>query len=1025
VADIHQQENRGGPGVWGRSHGLGPNWLGVIPLILVAALTASLAISGASPASAPSLFFPLLNTLFIFTTYTAAAFYCGRVFLRTGSWQILLMGTGLLIFGVSGTLTAWLSLGNGTDVVVKIHNLCALAGSLLVLTVPACAWRGASPRQQTGRPKSLAGLYAAGPLLVGLVTLLTFSDSLIPPFFTAAGFTLLRQTVFGTAALLTAVSAVWMALNYARSRSGFPYWCSLGLGLVALCFTTSLFTTALGDTISWLSRITIYFSGIYFIVAGLTARAEARVRGMDVPDLIAEFGRQARVNYEFLVRTAPDAIVAVDGLGRVLAWNSAAENLFGYRWNEITGKLFFDLTLSPEEADAYRKAAEKISRQATPTTGSVTIELKARRKNGVEFPVSITLATRNLVNGWFVTTNVATTTTTTLIIRDLSRRRKAEEALRESEERFRSVLENSRDIIIRFNEKAGCYDYVSPSVETMTGYKADEFVGMDLNTALTMVHPDDMPVMREARKHAEATGAAEAEYRQRTKQGDYIWISNRMSVVRDAGGRPLYRYSNLRDITANKKDEAARRESEERFFKAFRFSPAGMTIASNERWVDVNDSFLRMTEYTREEVVGHSSTELNMFPDRAHREQAWQGIDQKGKVTNQELTLRTRSGRLLTVLCSNEKIYLDGRDHYISSFIDITAAKRAEAALRESEERFRVMADSSPFMIRVDGADGMTMLVNKAYTDFFGITQEQVQGKFWKPVLHPDDAEQYLNQFMASLEGHKPFHTEARVRRADGEWRWLESFAEPRFSSAGEFEGMVGGSLDITERKKTETLKDEFIGLVSHELRTPLTIFLSAVKVAQSTGLTPEEVGSLLKEAAESAEEMAHLVENLLELSRFQANRLVLNPTPLDATTFVRTFLADWKTGRKLILKAPEGLPPLEVDRVRLEEVLHNLLDNADKYSPAGTEIQVSVEKSGDYLLFGVKDRGPGISEEEQCRLFQPFERLKQQSTDRPGLGLGLLVCKRLVEAMGGKIWAESGSGEGSTFWFTLPVAPA
>ncbi len=200
---------------------------------------------------------------------------------------------------------------------------------------------------------------------------------------------------------------------------------------------------------------------------------------------------------------------------------------------------------------------------------------------------------------------------------------------------------------------------------------------------------------------------------------------------------------------------------------------------------------------------------------------------------------------------------------------------------------------------------------------------------------------------------------------------------------------------------------------MSHELRTPLTVFLGAVKTAMSEGITAEEVRDLLEDASKSAESMAHLVENLLELSRFQANRLVLTPKLLDVAALVRNAVANWMDeSYRFCLDIAGGLPQVEVDQLRLEQVLHNLVDNAAKYSSAGTEIRVSIKKESEHLLIGVKDRGKGIPLDQQAKLFQSFERLAETSVTRPGLGLGLLVCKRLVEAHGGKIWVESEPGQ-------------
>lgn len=230
---------------------------------------------------------------------------------------------------------------------------------------------------------------------------------------------------------------------------------------------------------------------------------------------------------------------------------------------------------------------------------------------------------------------------------------------------------------------------------------------------------------------------------------------------------------------------------------------------------------------------------------------------------------------------------------------------------------------------------------------------------------------------------------------------------------------------DITERKKAEQIKDDFIGMVSHELRTPLTVVLGSIKVAQSDGLTTDELKGLLLEADQGSETLSHILDNLIELSRYQSNRLKLSKARIDIGGVVRDIVkaeTGHLYGHPVSLTIPEKLPVMEVDLIRVQRVLHNLLDNAAKYSPEQTEIQVIVKRNKKSILIGVSNPGKGISLEDRSKLFEPFERLRESSTTHPGLGLGLLVCKRLIEAHGGDIWVDSKPGCGTTFWFTLPV---
>ena len=195
---------------------------------------------------------------------------------------------------------------------------------------------------------------------------------------------------------------------------------------------------------------------------------------------------------------------------------------------------------------------------------------------------------------------------------------------------------------------------------------------------------------------------------------------------------------------------------------------------------------------------------------------------------------------------------------------------------------------------------------------------------------------------------------------------------------------------DITERKKIEQLKDEFIGLTSHELRTPLTVIsgcLSTV-LTEWDRLPIAEAQQLLREAILECESLSHLVENLLELSRFQAQQLTLYAEPTDIKTLVKETLNKIKRqapSHKFVTSLPDGPLSINADPLRVERILYNLLDNATKYSPAGSRIKVSAMSEPERLVISVSDKGRGLSPEEQAKLFGPFQRLENNRPDRAG----------------------------------------
>ncbi len=232
---------------------------------------------------------------------------------------------------------------------------------------------------------------------------------------------------------------------------------------------------------------------------------------------------------------------------------------------------------------------------------------------------------------------------------------------------------------------------------------------------------------------------------------------------------------------------------------------------------------------------------------------------------------------------------------------------------------------------------------------------------------------------------------------------------------------------DIMEQKKLDQFKDEFIGLVSHELRSPLTVIMGAISTAlsESDYLPPEETRQLLQDALWETESLSHLLGNLLELSRAQVDRIFLHVEPVNIRAVMQDTIEQVKrltTQHRFLIDIPPGLPAVKADRLRLERILYNLLENAVKYSPQGGNIRVSARPGDKGLVVAVTDNGVGLSPTDQDRIFGPFQRLEDtRPSEAGGVGLGLMVCRRLVEVHGGRIWVESKPEHGATFFFTLP----
>jgi PAS domain S-box-containing protein len=367
---------------------------------------------------------------------------------------------------------------------------------------------------------------------------------------------------------------------------------------------------------------------------------------------------------------------------------------------------------------------------------------------------------------------------------------------------------------------------------------------------------------------------------------------------------------------------------------------------------------------------------------------------------------------------------------------EITEHEKTEEALRESERQLNTIIENVESAIALVDENGQFMVVNNAFLKMFGLSNKSaiknVNDQNWSnwQVFSEDGKLLQVDEHpvrKATITGRPTKNELIGVKLpSSGDLIWMLISTEPIIRSDGKLKLIICTYQDVTELKKIDKMKDEFISLVSHELRTPMTVINGSLRTAMSKLVSPEDRQILLQNAIDGVSSLSTILENMLELSRHQAGRLLLRKDPISIPLVAKRImdsLMSQGAEQKFIADFPDDLPLVEADLVRVERILYNLLENATKYSPEGSEIRISARSDESFIITEVVDQGKGISPDDQRRIFELFERLEEGVHAAQGLGLGLVVCKRLAEAQGGRIWVESEIGKGSTFYFTLPIS--
>jgi PAS domain S-box-containing protein len=686
----------------------------------------------------------------------------------------------------------------------------------------------------------------------------------------------------------------------------------LGSGVVVTVVAMLLLEKSVLSPLSRLSRSVSHIGASGDLSARVTVagRDELSSMGGEINRMLGALEkshaalRESEEHYSALVGNLTDAVFKIKG--RVIDWcNDKAEEIYGYRKDELVGMkpgVLFPVDVNPPEFIGGVSAAIK-------ERGYFHGTAKVKRKDGgiiyIEYSIS-------KIPGREPMELVS-------VARDVTERIQIENALRQSEERFRNVLDNSLDMIYSLNLWTGKYSYVSPSSEKLMGYSPEEFLALNPEELISLVHPDDAERLEQNIINLIKQGensVLSTEYRIKHSDSDYCWVSDNRSVVYGEGNMPIAIVGSIRDITESRLAQEALRQREQDYL---------ILLEST------HDSIIVVDGETLKVVYGNKRSSL-MF--------GFDPVLQDGVGVN-----------LL------DFIYPEDREKAIKGF---------EEDLYQQERRQR-------YDVRVKTNDGRAIWVSALATriEFRGRVAVLLS---LKDVTETRRAEEKLNQTMAELT-----------------------------------------------RSNTEL--EQFAYVASHDLQEPLRMVASYTQLLarRYKGKLDEDADEFIGYAVDGATRMQQLINDLLAYSRVGTRGKPFESTDCEEILNKALINLHVAIGENNAVVTHDQLPTVMADPVQLTQLFQNLIGNAIKFHGDNRpEVHVGAQRNCSDWFFSVRDNGIGIDPNDHERIFLIFQRLHGRK-EYPGTGIGLTICRKIVDRHKGRIWVESQSGQGATFHFTIP----
>lgn len=783
---------------------------------------------------------------------------------------------------------------------------------------------------------------------------------------------------------------------------------------------------------------------------------------------------------EVINNSLGEGVYALDQDGLITYMNPAAERLLQWRQEEVLGKFFHDLIHHKVQDEAA------ISGHPCPIMDVLNTGQACRgdddafiRKDGQSFPVTFTAApifSHGRVEGLVCAFN------------EITERKKAENDLKESEQRVVSTFKQA-GVGMAHVGLNGDWLRVNPKFCEIVGYSESELLRTNFQSITYSEDlAADLSLLERLLNREIETYSLEKRYVR--KDQSLIWVNLTVSSVLSSQGFPCYLISVVENIQERKKaqeslscltHELERRveertqelqvtniklleeiqerekieltlaESERRFRAIFNqtFEFVGL-LTPEGNMIEANESSLAFVGKNWAEVSNQPFWELECWaycPEVQNRMKQAIGRAARGEFVRYEEHILSWE-QMLRIVDFSLKPIRNESGHVILLIPegrDITEMKQAQEALRESEERFRTMADSSPIMVWLSDENTLMIYVNKAALAFSGSTLEEIQGYGWRNKVHPEDLPNCMMVYLHAFDVHEPYTVEYRMRRYDGQYRWVMAQGSPRYMPDGKFSGFIGTSFDIQEQKdsfrRLQEAKDaaelatiqksQVLSFVSHDFKNPLNSIIGFGDMLQSGlgGDLNSKQEKYVHNILVSARHLLQMVTDILDIARTESGKFMVEKEVFEVEPLVQDIFALMQLEaekKKIVLRfeKQETLAGVVADPLHFRQILLNLVSNGIKYNREGGELLVRMFLSVDRraLYCEVLDTGIGIPQADLPHLFESFYRVKREGAPvEEGTGLGLNLVKRLVESHGGRVTVESHEGVGSLFSFSIP----